>query len=98
MSEVVRSGVWRLEERAAEVFREVPVPVPAGHARFTVSLEYDRAAGVLDLGCLDPAGGFRGWSGGARDSFTIGEAWATPGYLSGPVPQGDWRVLLGLHR
>src|SRR5215468_9428389 len=98
MSEVVRAGVWSLEERAAQVYREVPVPLPAGHRRLSVSLEYDRRPGVLDLGCLDPAGGFRGWSGGARESFSIAEAWATPGYLPGPVPPGEWRVLLGLHR
>jgi Predicted metal-dependent phosphoesterases (PHP family) len=62
-----------------------------------VSLEYDRSAGVLDLGCLGPAG-FRGWSGGAREWFVIGPSAATPGYLPGEVEPGTWHVVLGLHR
>ena len=51
---------------------------------------------MLDLGCFDPAG-FRGWSGGARDSFVIAEFGATPGYLAGPVTAGLWQVVIGLH-
>jgi hypothetical protein len=53
---------------------------------------------VLDLGVFDPDGNFRGYSGGARDTFTVTPQWATPGYLPGEVPAGQWSVLLGLHR
>ncbi len=60
---------------------------------------------ALDLGVFDerghdlrpeagPARGFRGWSGGARDSFVISATEATPGYLPGPVNPGTWHVLL----
>jgi hypothetical protein len=76
----------------------LPVDVPAGARRLTVSLAYDDGAGVLDLGCLGPDGEFRGWSGAARSTFTITAGWATPGYLPGPVSPGSWRVVLGLHR
>jgi hypothetical protein len=51
---------------------------------------------VLDLGCLGPSG-FRGWSGGARESFVITANAATPGYLPGEVEAGVWQVVLGLH-
>ena len=47
---------------------------------------------------FDPAGRFRGYSGGARDAFAVGREWATPGYLPAELPAGEWRVLLGLHR
>jgi hypothetical protein len=94
----VHSGVWRPDDRAAERYRYLPVDVPPGAGALTVSLDYDRAAGVLDLGVLDPGGGFRGWSGGARSTFTVAVDRATPGYLPGPLDPGTWQVMLGLHR
>ena len=61
---------------------------------------------ALDIGVFDERGtgwssgepgsaGFRGWSGGARDAFTLGPSGATPGYLPGPVNRGTWQVVLG---
>jgi hypothetical protein len=44
---------------------------------------------------MDPAR-FRGWSGGARNVFTISAEDATPGYLPGPLPGGKWELLLGV--
>jgi predicted metal-dependent phosphoesterase TrpH len=102
MSETVHGGRWTLQDRLDASLRELPFEVPAGAAGLTVELSYDRAAGVLDLGCLGPGGAsFHGWSGGARDRFTIATDWATPGYLppdGGELTPGDWRVLLRLHR
>jgi hypothetical protein len=92
-----RTGVWTPEDRFASACQYLPVDVPPGTAALRVSLEYDRAAAVLDLGCLDTAG-FRGWSGGARESFVITDGAATPGYLPGPLPAGPWRVMVGLHQ
>jgi hypothetical protein len=97
MAQVVHRGRWTLEDRAEGFYRELPVEVPDGAGALTVRLAFDRSAGVLDLGCFGPAG-FRGWSGGARDSFTITPGWATPGYLPGPLDGGVWHVCLGLHR
>jgi hypothetical protein len=94
----VHIGRWNPDDRAESRYRYLPVDVPTGARRLTVSLSYDTGAGVLDLGCLDPDGRFHGWSGSARSEFTITERWATPGYLPGPVSPGSWRVVLGLHR
>jgi hypothetical protein len=94
-----RTGVWRPDDRAEAIYRYVPVQVRPGTTRLRVSLDYDPSGGaVLDLGCFDPAGAFRGYSGGARGEFEIGVEAATPGYLPGPLPPGTWQVLLTLHR
>ncbi len=90
-------GRWDLPDRFASVWQYLPVDVPPGSWGLRAELEYDRAAGTLDLGCIGPAG-FRGWSGGARKSFTITAAQATPGYLPGPVEPGTWQMMIGLYR
>ncbi|MGN9838735.1 CehA/McbA family metallohydrolase [Nonomuraea sp. H19] len=90
-------GRWSLDDRLERIQREVPFEVPAGTAAVTVRLSYDRSQGVIDLGCGAPDG-FRGWSGGARDEYTITRDWATPGYLPGEPEAGTWHVWLRLHR
>jgi hypothetical protein len=90
-------GHWSLEDRLVRTLREVPFDVPPGTASVTVRLGYDRSQGVIDLGCGSP-GGFRGWSGGSRDEYTITADWATPGYLPGAPEAGTWHVWLRLHR
>ena len=92
------AGRWTLEDRFSSAWHYLPVQVGAGAAGLRVELEYDRADGaVLDLGCLSPAG-FRGWSGGARESFVISRDAATPGYLPGEIEAGTWQVAIGVHR
>jgi hypothetical protein len=86
----------------------LPFDVPTGVRRIRVSTSHRSfsfagvARNVLDLGIFGPAGhelgnaaGFRGWSGGARDRFEISSAYATPGYLAGPIEPGPWAVALG---
>jgi hypothetical protein len=91
------TGTFTLEDRVASPWHYLPVEVGPGVSALRVELSYARDGGtVLDLGCFDPSG-FRGWSGGARSSFVISATEATPGYLSGPVPAGLWRVVLGLN-
>jgi hypothetical protein len=75
------------------------IRVTTSHSNFGVGV---LAQNVLDLGIFGPAGydlgnaaGFRGWSGGARDSFEISSNYATPGYLAGPIEPGTWAVALG---
>ncbi|HET7074249.1 MAG TPA: CehA/McbA family metallohydrolase [Mycobacterium sp.] len=86
----------------------LPFEVPVGVQRIRVTTSHDGFAvgelirNVLDLGIFGAAGhdlgnvaGFRGWSGGARDGFTLSGAEATPGYLAGPIEPGLWAVALG---
>ena len=86
----------------------LPFHVPTGVERIRVSISHQSfsfagvARNALDLGIFGPAGydlgngaGFRGWSGGARDHFEISSAYATPGYLAGPIEPGTWVVALG---
>jgi hypothetical protein len=87
----------------------LPVDVPRGTRELEVVYSYDRPqvppgakGNALDIGIFGPAGfqlgnerGFRGWSGGFRDRFTISAAQATPGYLPGPIEPGRWHVILG---
>lgn len=87
----------------------VPVDVPRGVREIEVVYSYDRPqvpagakGNALDIGIFDPSGyqignarGFRGWSGGFRDRFTINATDATPGYLPGPIDRGRWHIILG---
>jgi PHP domain len=94
---ITHTGTFSIDDRLASQWQYLPVEVPPGTGALRVTLSYPRdAAAVLDLGCLAPAG-FRGWSGGARDSFVVAELGATPGYLAGPVTAGLWQVVIGLH-
>jgi hypothetical protein len=78
-------------------YRMLPFQVPAGVQRITVELDYTEHEKhtAIDLGLFDPAR-FRGWSGGNKSSFTVSETDATPSYLSGPLPEGTWHLLLGI--
>lgn len=97
MGRTRHAGTWTIEDRCESVWRYLPVEVPASTGSLRVELDYDSTGGVLDLGCLGPAG-FRGWSGGARRFFVITAAAATPGYLAGELEPGTWQIMLGLHR
>lgn len=94
------------QDRETGRYQYVPFEVPAGTTRFTLTYAYDRADGtnVIDLGLFEPGptdlggSGFRGWSGGERQSVTVGVAGSTPGYWPGPLPAGRWNVMLGLYK
>lgn len=86
-----------LDDRAASPYLAVPFEVAAGTDSVEVRLTFDRSVAVVDLGC-EGAAGWRGWSGGARDTFVIAADAATPGYVPGPLEPGTWSVVLGLHR
>lgn len=90
-------GTWTLEDQFSSRWQYLPIEVAPGTATLRVKLEYERDGAVLDLGCLGPSG-FRGWSGGARDTFTVSVSHATPGYLPGEIEPGLWQVFIGLHQ
>lgn len=102
-----KSITGHLDPGAAD-FVYLPVEIPQGVSKITVSYSYNKpvvATGLLsnacDVGVFDERGtdvgglGFRGWSGGARSEFFISAAEATPGYLPGPVSTGTWNIALG---
>jgi hypothetical protein len=106
--EATRVAAGRFSPGVAD-WAYLPVEVPEGVRELAVRYRYDRpapppgvAGNALDIGIFDQRGhrlggaaGFRGWSGGSRDGFTISRGDATPGYLPGPVGAGTWHVILG---
>ena len=80
-----------------QTYIEVPFAVPEGTHRITVvfhNFVRDQHT-VLDLGIADPFR-FRGASGGNKDHFTISETDATPSYLPGAIPGGEWKLLIAV--
>ncbi|HLI02188.1 MAG TPA: CehA/McbA family metallohydrolase, partial [Acidimicrobiales bacterium] len=75
------------------VFFDVPA---AGLPGVRVAVSYPRDRARVDVGLWDPAG-FRGWSGSERSELWVGPETATPGYLPGELPAGQWAVWLGLY-
>jgi hypothetical protein len=93
--DVVLRGV--LTRADHQTYRELGFRAPPGVSRLTVDFSYtgkDQHA-TIDLGLFDPQR-FRGWSGGAKASFTLSATDATPSYLPGPILAGRWRLILGV--
>lgn len=93
-------------DKKASPFLEVPIQLPADVTRLDVEYEYAKADDcVIDIGILDSCAtdyptrsGFRGWSGGARSAFFVATDAATPGYVAGLIPEGQWKIILGLYK
>lgn len=86
-----------ISDKDLHSYLEAPFDVPEGVTRLTVEFSQDGTdqRTTIDLGVWDPQR-FRGWSGGARTSFTLATSDASPSYLPGPVPSGRWRLVLGV--
>lgn len=80
-----------------QTYFEIPFAVPAGTHRISVDFHYSGKAehATLDLGVADPER-FRGQSGGNKSHFTISESDATPSYLPGAIPAGQWHLLISV--
>ncbi|HEX6030781.1 MAG TPA: PHP domain-containing protein, partial [Tepidiformaceae bacterium] len=99
-------GFVTAEEARAKRYQYVPITIPAGCTRLDVSYHFhcpgNEGGVAVDIGVFDTrgtepfTGGFRGWSGSARRSFTIGRDYATPGYVHGPLTPGTWSIVIGL--
>lgn len=78
-------------------YKRIPFTLPEGVDRLVVAFDYDgrEAKTVIDLGMEDP-NGFRGASGGSKQSFTISETDATPSYLPGRLVPGEWALSLAI--
>lgn len=99
--EIVLEGCAPREE--IRTYRHLPFDVPANASRIDVRYRFDEAASIIDIGIFDPRGvaypgtGYRGWSGSARREFFITPREATPAYMPGPLPPGQWHICLGLY-
>ena len=93
-------------DRDSGRYQYVPFDVSPGTESVTISYTYDRKDGtnVIDLGLFEPgpitlgAPGFRGYSGGAISTITVGSNHASPGYRTGALPAGQWHVMLGMYK
>lgn len=81
-----------------------PFTVPEGAVHLAVDFACTPVAAqgldnMLTLTIFDPHG-FRGarHRGGSRHTMQISPDTATPGYLSGPLPAGEWIVQIDTHR
>ncbi len=101
------TSVWLQKSDLGEPnYVYVPVEVPANTKSISISYEFDKKDGKnhVDLGVFDnrfsvgeeDKKGFRGWSGGVRESIFIAEESATHGYIHGNITPGKWSVILGL--
>ena len=87
----------KIERKDLHTYVERSFTLPDSVKRLRVEFSYNGKdqRTTIDIGIMDPVR-FRGWSGGARNSFTISAEDATPGYLPGALPAGKWRLLLGI--
>ncbi len=78
-------------------YLEARFHVPAGVHRVTITFSYTgrEQKTTLDLGLEDP-NELRCWSGGNKSTLTVGISDATPSCLPGPIPSGEWNVLIGV--
>jgi hypothetical protein len=87
-------------------YEYLPFELSAGAESVTISYSYtgDDGSSVIDLGLFEPGPltlgtpSFRGYSGGAQRTITIGRTHASPGYKTGPLPAGQWHVMLGMYK
>ncbi|MBM7567797.1 CehA/McbA family metallohydrolase [Paenibacillus sacheonensis] len=93
----LRRWIGKEEERS---YLEVPFAVDGPVERIDIAYRYERGGAektVVDIGLRSPER-IVGWSGGAREAFFVGTEKATPGYLAGPIAEGEWAVLLGAYK
>ena len=87
----------KVERKDYHRYIEQPFSLPQGVKRLRIEFSYNgkEQRTTIDLGLVDPER-FRGWSGGTRSILTISDEDATPGYLPGALPGGEWKLLLGI--
>lgn len=93
-------------DRGGARYQYLPIEVSPGTEAITISYRYtgDDGSSVIDLGLFEPgpltlgSPAFRGYSGGAQRTITVGRHQASPGYKAGPLPSGTWHVMLGIYK
>ena len=79
----------------ASEFFYVPFDVPEGTAEIEVRHDDLSEENILDWGLYEPSGAFRGWGGGNAEPAVVTELAASRSYLIGPLPSGEWNVVVG---
>ena len=108
---LILEGTAQAEQ--TKTYLMLPFEMPENVIQIDVAYAYTHQIGsdphltdgnTIDIGIFDPRGyefmgkGFRGWSGSARQEFTIGLAEATPGYMAGALQTGTWAICLGAYK
>lgn len=75
----------------------VPFDVPPGTLEIEIRHSDLSDDNILDWGLLSPDG-FVGWGGGNEEDVLVGETYASRSYAAGPIPAGQWQVLVGKAR
>lgn len=98
----------RIDKSREGTYYTVPFEVPENIARLTVSYSYDKhtqgltgkseKANIIDLGIINSAGQFVGWSGSARSSVTVALTGATQGYFAQRIKAGTWQIIIGAYK
>lgn len=101
------------QAQQSKTYLMLPFEIPENVIQIDVAYEYTNQIGsdphltdgnTVDIGIFDTRGyefmgkGFRGWSGSARQEFTIGITEATPGYMAGSLQAGTWAICLGAYK
>lgn len=101
MTEVFRHrGTVRREDRKS--YRQHAFVVPPGTAGLEIAFSYDPGGdlphSLLTLSLFDPRG-FRGAGHrfAPRQTIRVEPRQATPGFLAGPVPPGEWMIEVDIH-
>lgn len=94
-STITLTGQLTVADYERIIERTFDVPVGTRRIDLTLTASGAEQRTVIDLGLRDPDGP-RGWSGGRTSHVTVSRLSATPGYLPGSIPPGQWSVLLGV--
>lgn len=80
-----------------QTYLQAPFRFPAGADRLLLeaSVDHLEERTVIDVGIEDP-NGIRGASGSNKRVILVGETEATPSYLPGHMPVGQWKLLIAV--
>jgi hypothetical protein len=90
-ADIILNGVFRGEDKG--IYRELPFEVPAGIEKIDFDIIWQgRETGTILVTDLYDPERMRGWGGGIKPHFVVAEGFASPSYLSGPIPAGTWHL------
>jgi len=87
----------RISRADHQTYLSRPFDFPEGADRLLlqVSLDHPEQRTVIDIGLAD-RNGIRGASGSNKQLVLVGETEATPSYMPGPMPVGEWKLLIAV--